>query len=70
MSDSIDIIRQRSELAHALPELLGSDSAARLWREDVITLLTEIDRLRAALAGKEAARWDDLNRNDESPDRL
>jgi hypothetical protein len=48
MPDSIDIIRQRSELAHALPEVLGSDSAAQRWREDVITLLAKVDDLTNA----------------------
>ena len=54
--DRIDSIRQRLALAGEMPEAFVDrrDSAAIRWREDVTTLLAEIDRLRkfeeAALA--------------------
>ncbi len=43
-SDSIDSIRQRLELAEHFPETFGSgNSAADRWREDVTTLLAEVE---------------------------
>jgi hypothetical protein len=49
-SDKIDRIRQRLELADSLPGTFGSgNSWADRWRDDVTTLLAEIERLRAAL---------------------
>jgi hypothetical protein len=50
MSDKINTIQQRLELAGHMPEAFDTgDSAAFRWREDVTTLLAENELLRAAL---------------------
>lgn len=48
MTDRPDGIRQRLELTEHFPDTFNSgNSAADRWREDVTTLLTEIERLQA-----------------------
>jgi hypothetical protein len=46
MSDSVAQIRQRMQLAAAGPEMLDTRNGAAVhWRDDVSTLLTEIEQL-------------------------
>lgn len=57
MTDSIRAISQRLQLATARPEMLDTvNRAAVHWRDDVLTLLAEVERLQRVVVAARAAR--------------